>query len=1447
MNHDHLFGPNLPSTFDFTLTFEHSILTIPPSSIFLLFASTTLYRLHSRPHPLPRSGLLYLSKLTLSLLLTAFNLSLLIQWSLSSLPTHRALAISSATLSLLCSIALLFLTDTTHRTSISPSLLTSGYLFLTTLLDIAQARSLFLRYFHPGNHSEKVLGLTVTFTLALAVKLGLLLLEEIPKVSKENELSKNAGPEVLSGAMNRTLFVWLNSLFVRGYKSLIALGDLESIPGKFASQKLLARLEPRWEGGKGMGKNAFAVTTLRTFAGIILMAVPPRLLQGAFTFTQPLLMRRVILYIEEASGGSGNGEVARSLIGATVLIYVGIAVSQCVHKHLVYQMLTMIRGALVGIIFKKTVGLGEKGLEDAAPVTLMSTDVEGIEYGLAFIHDMWASPVEVGVGIYLLYAEIGLPCFLVIIPIVVSTVLNEKIAGKMGPAKMAWNQGVQERVSATSSMLSQMKGIKMRGLAGFFSQRIQSLRDEEIKLSKTYRVAAILIQFMADAVSHLTPIIVITGAIFWTRGSDRELPVAQAFTAVAIIALVAGPLANLLATRAILQASLGSFTRIQEFLLLSTKSEYRAFVVSRFPKRETPNSKQKEAVELSDVPAESETVIEMRNATFETADGKVLLRDASLSVKEGSLHMIAGLVGSGKSSVLKAIMGELSLAQGSVHVTESSVAYCAQSPWLRNATIRENIVGGAEFGFDADWFARVVQACNLDQDFAEILDWDNNMVGSGGMILSGGQKQRVALARAVYSHRRLVLLDDIFSGLDHKTTGFVFEQLLGTNGLLRQAQTVVLTTNQPHILSQADYVSTVESSTLKTAAKEVVPPKLDEITSDGSSGDGNRPQSSDSKPAGFSPSKADDSVHSDLKRQSGDTSLYKYYFQSVGWKITTLFVVFNIICAGTSRMPQVWLKIWTDHGTDNDTALYYGIYVGFAILGAAMGLALVAFFYFVFIPKSAKHLHFLLLDTVIKAPLYFFTTVDAGVTLNRFSQDLTLIDQRLPMSVLATVFYFLDVLAGSIIIVSGAQYAAAMIPLLFVALFFLQKVYLRTSRQMRFLDIEAKSPLYTHFTETLAGAMTIRAFGWEQAFLDENQRRLDVSQKPFYLMYCLQRWLTVVLDLLVAGMAIVLVSFAVLFTWTSSSSAIGLAFLNIVGFSQSLMALVQFWTQLEMSLGAIARIRSFVADTPSESLPSESHPPPPGWPTAGAITLSNITASYSPSLPPTLNSLSLSIPPGSHVAICGRTGSGKSSTLLTILRLLDLSSGSTTIDSIDISLLPREAVRTAIASLPQDPVTLPGTVRTNLSPHSTSPSDSTPSISDTDLISALTKARIWELISSRGGLDVQMDSLSLSPGQRQLFCLAAAAVRKAKVVLLDEVTGSVDFETDREVRRGLLGGELRECTVLEVVHRIEMVMEYDIVVVMEGGRVAEVGKPEELLGKEGGLFRGLWEGRGKGR
>lgn len=410
----------------------------------------------------------------------------------------------------------------------------------------------------------------------------------------------------------------------------------------------------------------------------------------------------------------------------------------------------------------------------------------------------------------------------------------------------------------------------------------------------------------------------------------------------------------------------------------------------------------------------------------------------------------------------------------------------------------------------------------------------------------------------------------------------------------------------------------------------------------------------------------------------------------------------------------------------------------------------------------------------------------------------------------------------------GAKYLAAAIPVCLIALYCLQAFYLRTSRQMRFLDLQAQAPLLNKLIETIDGLPTIRAFGWRGAYRDASLHLLDESQRPYYLLFCIQRWLTLVLDIFVGAIAVLLVSLAMMIPDATSTGAIAIALYNVLNFNTSLAELITNWTELETSLGAISRLRTFESRTPAEQGPAEGEEEdvPAQWPSRGRIEINNITASYSPETRPVLRDVSIDIGPGDKVAICGRTGSGKSSLTLTIFKLLGLDAGSIIIDGIDISRVPNNVLRRRLIAIPQEPLLFPGTLRTNLFPQGDGlepqhiPSDDV-------LVAALSKVSLWSAISLSGGLDTDVTNLALSKGQKQLLCLARAIVRKdsSRVLVLDEATSAVDQETEETMAR-IIEEEFADHTVVSVVHRPQALRGLHKVVTLQDGKVLRVGPPE---------------------
>jgi ATP-binding cassette subfamily C (CFTR/MRP) protein 1 len=428
------------------------------------------------------------------------------------------------------------------------------------------------------------------------------------------------------------------------------------------------------------------------------------------------------------------------------------------------------------------------------------------------------------------------------------------------------------------------------------------------------------------------------------------------------------------------------------------------------------------------------------------------------------------------------------------------------------------------------------------------------------------------------------------------------------------------------------------------------------------------------------------------------------------------------------------------------------------------------------------------------------------------------------------------------LIAIGSNYMAATIPLTIFVLYWIQRFYLRTSRQIRLLDLESKSPLYKHFTETIEGVSTIRAFGWQSTFDKIALRHLDYSQRPYYLLFCIQRWLNLVLDLLIAVLAVTLIALALRVPGQSDPGSLGVALTSVLAFNASIQGLITTWTEAETSIGSVARTKSFDEETPAEINAEDAMDPGPDWP-RGVVEVCDLMVVYGSVFHPfkltlswpTLNDfsetnaledISFAIKQGQKFAIVGRTGSGKSTLLTTLMRLIDPTSGTITIDGLDITKIPRNTVRDRLICLPQDALVFPGTFRFNLVPDSR--------ILESSIItSALKRVNLLTLVEQRGGIDTEVTPDSLSHGEQQLLALARAILRKDLangkcILVLDEATSNLDAATEGVVKK-VIDEEFRDNTIIVVAHRLDTVKDVDVVLMLEAGRVVKLGAPDEVL------------------
>ncbi|KNG85917.1 ABC multidrug transporter [Aspergillus nomiae NRRL 13137] len=1430
--------------FDFSLLFEETILGILPLGVILIIATYRLYHLFQKQRKVVKSWLLW-AKLTTWALLAIVHLVLIALWALPTANRTQASIAANAVLT----VGILFLgvlSYAEHYYSVTPSLLLSIYLSITLLFDIAKTRTLWLRELAEINRTIAILT-----SVAVGVKALLLLLETVEKRRILKNSYVNYPPEATGSIFNRFFFWWLIPLFRTGFSKLLSVGDLYTLDRQLSSKTLHDSLETMWNNGN---KTSLLLVTFKTFKWQLLSAVLPRACLAALNICQPLLLHRSLSYSVEPET-SATTNIGYGLIGAYILVYLGMAVTMGQYQHMTYRAITMVRGAVVSMVYRKATTLSTEDADPASSLTLMSADIERIVQGWQTIHDIWGNALEIGLAIFLLEQQLGVAA-VVAVGVAVLALAGSLVSLAFVMSRQAmWLEAIERRISSTTSMLASMKGIKMLGLSDLLMTCIHNLRLDELSISRNFR--KLLVWNMAFAwTTRIFASIFAFGAfvgISHRNGNDAALNTSTTYTSLSLFALLADPLLNLVMALMTFFGSVGSFQRIQEFLKKKGHADFRdkSRPIQLEPAQE---SKQLLLVEdsetLSDESSSAksekeptalyENMVTIKNGAFGwDIQKEPLLKRLTIMIPRQTFTMLVGPSGCGKSTLLKAILGEVPCLSGTIRLSSERIAYCDQTPWHMNGSIKQSIV--AMSGLDENWYLSVIRACALVEDFKQLPRGDQTIIGSKGIALSGGQSQRIALARAVYARKDIIVLDDVFSSLDATTEEHIFQCLIGTHGLLRSIGSTILLASSSvkrvpfadHIIVLGDEGHVIEQGSFK--ALDLAGGYISGFAL------GLPEQNNTSEKPGHS-GKSDILVSSveqgeDSEAESpvagGDISIYLYYVKSIGWLPTLVFIITITGFVFCISFPSIWMNWWAS-SNEAEPGKHTGYYLGiYAMLGAVGMLCLILGCWqmiITMVPRSGENFHRKLLSTVLSAPMLYFSKTDSGAILNRFSQDLQLIDMELPVAAINAFVTLVLCICQMVFIGIASKYAAISFPAVILAVYCIQKVYLRTSRQLRFLDLEAKAPLYSHFSDCLGGLVTLRAFGWQQSMEEKNYELLDYSQRPFYLLYAIQRWLTLTLDLVVAGIAILLIVLVVVLRGSMSAGYVGVALLNVILFGQSIKLLVTFWTNLETHIGSILRVKMFSENVPSENLPTEQDSLPPDWPSQGNIVFDSLSAEYRAS-EPVLSDVSMSIQAGEKVGICGRTGSGKTSLLMSVFRMVELRSGSIRIDGVDISKVPRQEVRSRINGVAQSPLLIRGTVRENIDP--------TGCHTDKSIMEALRTVQLSSKVQENGGLSTEVDELFLSHGQKQLFCLARAILRQGNILVLDEATSSVDTVTD-EIMQRVIREKFSNHTILTVAHKLETILDYDKIIVLDAGRIVESGSPYALLASDTSHFSKLY-------
>ncbi|KAH7141839.1 putative multidrug resistance-associated protein, partial [Dactylonectria macrodidyma] len=1404
---DATFGPAVPRIaecrggFDFTVTFEESILSIGTACLLFVILPWRLLFLWRETRK-TKSTWLHEIKLLGFATLGVLQIVLLALFSKSQ-TGYRPVLISSATLQVCASILLAVLSHWEHRNAVRPSFLISAFLFLSSIMDAARARTQSLI---EGQHV--VASILITIVVA---KLLLLLIETKGKTRILVPEYLETSSELRSSLFSRAFFIWLIPVLSAGFKGIISSADLPAVNEKLSSETLATMVESRWKKCNSKGAHALMFSILLSFPKEVSIILISYTIQVGLQICQPFLIQELVTFLESPTAPMNIGY---GLLGGffCVSILNALLIPWCFHY--ISRLMIMARGALVSMIYSKLLQFRGNDIHRMTAFTLMTTDVEKIVDVWWRLLEPWSCLLQISIATYLLYRQLGAVCCVPILIILLTFTLVAFAGSKVPRHQDAWFQAIEGRIDLTTHTLGSLQSVKLLGLSRRMEAKIQEKRRDELHTSQKFRLSNCLAMASAYAPQSLGPLVTFGAySIMRMVSNQPKLSVKTAVTSLSILNLISTPAMQLLLAIPMGAQAIGSFTRIQSFLQLSEIPSLTTTAISSSDDADA-NVTRERIVERYPRPLAQYSPQPLGH----DVTGEKSLSFSALRFTPKSLIAITGPVGCGKSTILRGLLTS-DEAQESCPFSSKDIAYCSQTPWIYEGTIRDNIVGQAEL--NNPWYQSVIRSCELDVDIGRTPGGDAAAVGSRGSRLSGGQRQRIAIARALYSNKSRVIFDDVTSALDGRTLSAVADKVFGRNGILRsKGASVVLATHAVQILQLMDQVllmnkhgEIIDSGTYEQLAERHESFAQRQIL------DPSKPTSEEETPVpgpalevGLGEYQAQ---VKDLRRQKGDWRSYAFYLGSMGWLNFSIFVLGALFYVVFNAIFVVWLTWWAeDTNGSHGLGYWLGLYATWAVL-ITLGMLFTPIFFFTKLAsKASKTMHAELLAAAM-----------------RFSQDIRLCDWQLPLNILLTLLALLACLSSIGIAVAAVSYMAIAVPVLAAVLYILQLLYLRTSRQLRLLEIELKAPIVSLFLDTIQGITTIHAFGWSRAYVQKSFSLLDSSQKPYYLLFCVQRWLILVLALIVTGMEVVVIGLAITLRTQVSAGLVGLAVVQVTTLTKGLSDLVMQWTEMETSLGAVSRTYRFTHETPREDhLGQQGTALADEWPSSGSITFEDVSATYDPSL--ALKNVTFSVKPGKSVGICGRTGSGKSSLMAALLRLLPCHQGRILIDGTDISTMNPEIIRSKLNCVTQEPFLFDGTIRENLNPWNDQ-------VSQNEMVQALVQVDMWSKVVSLGGLDVVLEDDSLSHGQRQLFCLARALLRKSNVLILDEPTGHIDATTDATIQRVIQEG-FPGRTIIMIAHRLQSLVEFDTVMVLESGRLIEIGPPKSLLNDPYSSFSTLY-------
>ncbi|KAF0026375.1 ATP-binding cassette sub-family C member 4 isoform X1 [Scophthalmus maximus] len=1258
-------------------------------------------------------------------------------------------------------------------------------------------------------------------------------------------------PSASANLLSKIFFCWLNPLFRTGYKKKLEEDDMYEVLPEDASDRLGEELQWYWDqevrqAAKGMRPPKLTKVLVQCYWKSYSLIGIYIFVEEVIKVIQPVLLGKLIEYFETYDPvDTAAVHEAYSYATGISLSTVVLAVLHHLYFYHVQRVGMKIRVAMCHMIYRKALYLNSTALAKTTTgqiVNLISYDVNKFDEVTLYLHFLWIAPLQAATVTLLLMYAIGPSClagmavFFILMPI-------QTMFGRLFSRLRAETAVLtDERIRTMNEVISGIRVIKMYGWEKPFVGLVDEVRRMEI--SKIMKSSYLRGLNMASFFVASKIIIFITVCVYVLTGNT--LSSSRVFMAVSLYGAVRLTI-TLFFPFAIekVSESLVSIRRIQNFLLLEEVLPQHLG---------HPVAEKKDCmVKIQDLICYWDKMIEAPT-----------LQNVSFTVKPEQLLAVIGPVGAGKSSLLSAILGELSQESGVVKV-KGELTYTSQQPWILPGTIRSNILFGKEL--NPKKYERVLRACALKRDMDLLPGGDLAMVGDRGTNLSGGQKARVSLARAVYQDADIYLLDDPLSAVDAEVGRHLFEECIC--GLLRKKPRI-LVTHQLQYLKAADHIVVLkegqvvaqgtyselqrfgldftsllkEEEDLEESRGTTVSGFPHTLSDNSMSSTSSLSSSRYSLIEGAEPLAVEVQSTEEERRSEGNVGLHlyvKYFMAGANILVLLVLILLNALAHITFVLQDWWLACWaseqkhinvTEHLNGSfprqlDLDLYLGVYAGLTATSVVFGFLRSLVFFNVLV-SSSQTLHNRMFSAILRTPVRFFDINPVGRILNRFSKDIGYLDSLLPWTFADFIQVFLQV--TGVVAVAAVIMPWIIIPIvpLLVVFLFLRCYFLQTSRDIKRLESTTRSPVFSHLSSSLQGLSTIRAFKVQQRFQQMFDKYQDLHSEAWFLFLTTSRWFAVRLDG-ICSVFVTITAFGCIYLRDGlEPGAVGLALSYAVTLTGMFQWGVRQSAEIENMMTSVERVVEY-AELESEAPWETDKQPPQDWPKNGSITFDRVNFSYSASEPLVLKNLSVVFTSREKVGIVGRTGAGKSSLISALFRLAE-PEGRIIIDDFLTSSLGLHTLRQRMSIIPQDPVLFTGTMRKNLDPFRQH--------TDEDLWNALQevqmKAVVEELPNKLETVLTESGS-NFSVGQRQLVCLARAILRKNRILIIDEATANVDPRTDGLIQQ-TIRDKFQECTVLTIAHRLNTIIDCDRILVLDAGRIRECDEPYVLLQNQDGIF-----------